>query len=539
MSTTIAEYKKANQQLPKSYEAWQVFGAGFENVGRNGKPVDVRLREPQDNEILLRVDALGLCLSDIKIIKQGGDHPRLRGRDLANDPTVLGHECAATVVKVGKDWQGKFEVGQRYIVQADIYYKGVNDAFGYMIPGGLAQYTYLDERALDGDEGCYLLPVKDETGYSQSALSEPWACVEMSYNVEDRFNPGEGQTLIITDDMDADWCAAHPNATVLTRNLDGLAGNDRYKDILITEPTPPLVERLAEHLASGGNMYLIGDPAERGVVSIDIGRIHYDHTRFYGGGATFEEIKKANSRADLLPQGSSLFIGAGGPMGQMHVQRAIEIPCGSRTVVVTDLDPARLDHIADRFGSMAQNKGVQLHTLSPSQFDSQDAMNDKIRELAPNGYTDVCVLAPVPALTTFAVNVAADNALVNIFAGIPAGNYANIELGDLCRGIKIIGSSGSRISDLRKILGMVEGGDLNTNMSVAAIGGLSATHKGLQGVQAGEFPGKIVIYPQILDMELMSLEEVKEKLPEVGAKLGSQGEWTLEAEQTLLEKYVP
>ena len=79
----------------------------------------MRLREPKDNEILLRVDALGLCLSDIKIIKQGGDHPRLRGRDLA-----------------------------------DIYYEGVNFAFGYMIPGGLAQYSYLDERALDGDEGC-------------------------------------------------------------------------------------------------------------------------------------------------------------------------------------------------------------------------------------------------------------------------------------------------------------------------------------------------------------------------------------------------
>ncbi len=151
--STLEHYRKADAPLPKQYYAWQVFGAGLENVGRDGKPVAVDLREPNEDEILVRVDVLGLCLSDMKIIAQGGNHPRLRGRDLAHDPTVLGHECACTVVKVGKRWQNKFKPGQRFIVQADIYYKGIGYAFGYMIPGGLAEYAYLDERELDVDEG--------------------------------------------------------------------------------------------------------------------------------------------------------------------------------------------------------------------------------------------------------------------------------------------------------------------------------------------------------------------------------------------------
>ncbi len=533
----LDDYREAKQPLPKTYKAWQIFGAGFENIGKDGKPTTLELRPPKDNEIILRVDALGLCLSDIKIIKQGSAHPRLRGRDLATDPTVLGHECSATVAAVGKQWQDMFQEGERYIVQADIYYKGLGYAFGYLIPGGLAQYCYLDERALAGDEGCYLLPVRDDTGYSQSALSEPWACVEMSYNLQDRLEPkAEGTMLAVSDDPQAAK-KTYPRATVVPTTLEGLPEGP-FDDIVVPNPTPGIVSVLAEKLAKDGVMFLLGEPAEGGMVTLDIGRIHYENLRFFGGGDNVAAAGKANARADLLAQGSSLFIGAGGPMGQMHVQRAIEVPCGSRRVVVTDLDRQRLDHIEMRFGDMAKAKGVELFTLAPSQFGSQEEMNAKIRELAPNGYNDVCVLAPVAPLVTQACGFAADNAIVNVFAGIPIGNPAQISLDDLCRGVKIIGSSGSRISDLRRILEMVEDGELNTDMSVAAIGGLNSAREGLEGVRDARFPGKTVIYTQIIDLPLMALEEVPQRLPELKDKLGPQGCWTKEAEAALLEKYL-
>lgn len=530
-------YRAAAGPLPSEYRAWEIYGAGFENVGKDGKPVALELREPKDNEILLRVDALGLCQSDIKIINQGSGHARLRGRDLAKEPTVLGHECAATVVKVGTQWQDKFKPGQRFIVQADIYYRGEGYAFGYLIRGGLAQYCYLDERALDGDEGCYLLPVNSDTGYSQAALSEPWACVEMSYNLKERLRPGTGEVVVATDIDVEDWKREIPNARVVQRTLEGL-GNGPFSDIIVPLPTPDIVNALAPRLAKDGVMFLVGFPLVDGTVSLDIGRIHYEGVRFYGGGNDLRSIEQANQRHDLLPGGEALFLGAGGPMGQMHVQRAIEIPMGPELVVVTDLDRGRLDHIEQRFGDLARHQGVKLVTLAPSQFESQEAMDARIHELAHGGYDDVVVMAPVAKLVPYAMSFAADNAVINVFAGVGLGYCADIRLRDLCRGIKIIGSSGSRISDLRKVLDMVERKELNTNLSVAAIGGLNAAREGLEGVNTARFPGKTVIYPQIPDLPLMSIEEVAERLPELKDKLGPHGAWTKEAEQALLEMYL-
>ncbi len=534
--SSFEEYRKAEKPLPKDYIAWQLYGAGFENVGKNGMPARLSLRPPEDNEILLRVDALGLCQSDIKIINQGRSHARLRGRDLAKDPTVLGHECAATVVGVGRQWKDKFQIGERYVVQADIYYQGLNYAFGYLIPGGLAQYTYLDERALAGDEGCYLLPVRPETGYSESALSEPWACVEMSYNVQERCAPGAGEQLIVADDA-APWRALAPNACVVPRNLEGLDGAAAFDDILLPEPTPELVNALAPRLKRDGIMFLFGPPAEDGVVTLDVGRIHYEGVRFYGGGPDLAGIQKANERYDLKPGGAALFIGAGGPMGQMHVQRAIETPGGPKHVVVTDLDRGRLDHIAARFKDLADSKGVELHTFAPTEFESQEAMDARIRDLAPSGYSDIIVMAPVAALVSGAMQFAADEALVNVFAGVGAGNMADMKLGDLCRGVKVFGTSGSRVSDMRKVLDMVEDRQLNTDMSVAAIGGLNAAREGLEGVRDARFPGKTVIYPQIFDMPLMAIDEIPGRIPQLKDKLGPNNTWSREAERALLELY--
>ncbi len=533
----LEKYRKAEAPLPESYGAWQVFGAGLENVGRDGSPVAVPLREPKDDEVLVRVDALGLCLSDMKIIAQGGNHPRLRGRDLANDPTVLGHECACTVVRVGRKWRSEFLPGDRFIVQADIYYKGVGYAFGYMIPGGLQEYALLDERALAGDEGCYLLPVRPETGYSQSALAEPWACVEMSYNLEDRVTPTGKAQLVVTDTPDG-WDAKLPGAMVTGLDLAGL-GDGTFDDIVIERPTPALVETLGARLNLNGCMFLLGAPGEPGDVSLDVGAVHYQNKRYYGGGDTLEAVAEIAKRNDLLPGGCALFIGAGGPMGQMHVQRAIEKADGSRRVVVTDLDRGRLDHIVNRFGDLAAKRGVELITLAPTEFASPAEMNARIEELGgPDGYTDLVVLAPVPALVRQAMTLAGDGAFVNIFAGLGIGTMASVPLGKLCRGVKMIGCSGSRISDLRRVLELVETGQLDSNRSVAAIGGLNAAHDGLKAVKDAKYPGKTIIYTQIPELPLMPLEEVAEKLPEVGAKLSPEGGWTKEAEEALLERFL-
>lgn len=534
---SLQDYRKADAPLPKEYKAWEIFGAGFENVGKNDASSTLELRPPADNEVLLRVDALGICLSDIKIIAQGSAHARLRGRDLVNEPTVLGHECSVTVVAVGKDWVGKFHPGERYIVQADIYYKGVGIAFGYLIRGGMAQYTYLDERALNGDEGCYLLPVNPDTGYSQAALTEPWACVEMSYNLDERVAPGAGKTLIVTGEAAA-WEAKYPSAVVSDGSELSDKSDELYDDIIVTNPTVDIVKKLAANVAPNGVMFLLGKPADDGDISLDVGAIHYQGKRYYGGADTLEGLAQIHKRNDLLPGGSVLFIGAGGPMGQMHVQRAVEMSNGPALIVATDLDRGRLDHIIERFGAMAQAKGINLVTLAPSDFTEADGMDKKLRGLAPNGFTDISIMAPVAKVVAANMQYAADNAFVNVFAGVGIGSFADFKLSDLCRGIKLIGSSGSRIADMKKVLEKVESAELNTNLSVAAIGGLNAAKDGLQAVKEARFPGKTVLYTQVHDLPLTPLEEVPNKFPELKDKLGPQGEWTIAAEEALLEKYL-
>jgi hypothetical protein len=54
-----------------------------------------------------------------------------------------------------------------------------------------------------------------------------------------------------------------------------------------------------------------------------------------------------------------------------------------------------------------------------------------------------------------------------------------------------------------------------------------------------EFPGKVVIFPQIKDFPLTSLAELKEKLPTVYAKLKDGREWTVEAEEEFLKLMLP
>ena len=77
--------------------------------------------QPDDDQLLVRVDAVGLCYSDVKLIRQGGSHAKLYGRDLSTNPTRVGHEVSLTIVQVGKNLAGSYHAGQRLAVQPDIY----------------------------------------------------------------------------------------------------------------------------------------------------------------------------------------------------------------------------------------------------------------------------------------------------------------------------------------------------------------------------------------------------------------------------------
>ena len=183
--------------IPKTMLAWPLFGAGLENLGKNSAPCTIPVPQPEADELLVKIDAIGLCFSDIKLIRAGEEHPRVYSDDLSSDPVIPGHEAVMTIVKVGDKLQDEYEIGQRFIIQADIYVNGKGYAYGYAIDGGMAQYSILDQRVLNGDEGCYLLPLKDETPNAVAALLEPWTCVKASYMIENRIAPQNGGQVLM------------------------------------------------------------------------------------------------------------------------------------------------------------------------------------------------------------------------------------------------------------------------------------------------------------------------------------------------------
>jgi hypothetical protein len=112
---------------------------------------------------------------------------------------------------------------------------------------------------------------------------------------------------------------------------------------------------------------------------------------------------------------------------------------------------------------------------------------------------------------------------------------AELDLADAyLKQARVIGHSASSIDDLRLMLYQATTGTLSPNRSVAAVGSLDAALAGFQAVMDTSFPGKVVIYPQIRELPLTALAELKDVLPSVYARLKDGRDWTNEAEEEFL-----
>ncbi len=555
--------------------AWPLYGAGLENLGREGRPVRWPTPRPAPDQILVRSDAVGLCYSDVKVIRQGGAHPRLYGRDLARRPAVQGHEVALTVVEVGEAWRDRFQPGQRFALQADIYYRGRNLAYGYVFPGGLAQYSLLGPAALAGDEGCYAIPVPDGLGYAEVALTEPWACVEAAYAPRRRVSVKPGGTLwllgrpgltadyhlglafaggpparvIVTDAPDALHRELHaagvPHAIrdgVVPANYPALAEAETaagFDDIIILEPDVDRLEAASRVIATAGVVALLGDRPLARPVAVDVGRIHYDYVVYLGkpGPDIGAAYGATCNRSEIRPGGVAWIIGGGGPMGRMHLQRMLEMPAGPAQIVVAETNVVRNADLAATFGPLARARGIVLTVLNPKQMPAAEFTAALQTAHGGRGFDDIVVIvASVPAIEAALPQLACDGMLV-IFGGLARGTTAQLDLSQLYLGcVQITGSAGSTIHDQASVLGKVAVGRLATASAVAAIGGLDAARDGMQGLMDGRFPGKMVIYPQAEAFPLTALADLKSAAPAVYDLLAPGG-WTRAAEAEFLRRY--
>lgn len=195
MTNSFERYQSPDASVADETLTWNMYGPGVESVGRDGHAEREPVPEPSDDQLLVRVDAVGMCFSDVKLIQQGSKHPKLYNRDLSTEPTRLGHEAALTVLRVGQNLRGTYAPGQRLAMQPDIYQNGKSTAYGYTIPGGLIQFHLIGPEVLNADDGSYVLTVEEGLGYAETALTEPWACVEGAYTQRRRLIPQAGGTI--------------------------------------------------------------------------------------------------------------------------------------------------------------------------------------------------------------------------------------------------------------------------------------------------------------------------------------------------------
>lgn len=575
MTNRYDRYQSPDAPIGDETVTWNMYGAGVEQIGRDGQPERFAVPEPSDDQLLVRVDAVGMCFSDVKLIQQGGKHPKLYNRDLATQPTRLGHEAALTILRVGKNLADQYQPGQRLAMQPDIYRDGKSTAYGYTIPGGLTQFHLIGAEVLAADDGAYVLPAGEGMGYAETALTEPWACVEAAYTQRRRLQPKPGGTMwivgragdladyqfshgldapatIVLTDAPAGLraLAEHTGAQVLVR--DGLApadyaalgaeltGGQGFDDVVLLDPrSAEAVSAAAKLIARRGTFNLVGNQPLDGLPQIDVGRLHYDYTAYVGtrGPDIAAAYGEARNRCELRAGGVAVFVGAGGPMGQMHVQRAIELPAGPRTVIATDVNDNRLAALERLFGGLAEEHDKRLLTINPTKPGASLA-ELVAQATGGQGADDVIVSVPAGPLMAQAAELMAPDGMLVLFAGVPNGTYAPLNMSAVyLHNAQFTGTSGSRLSDQALVIDKTVAGELSPNRSVAAVGGIEAAHDGIRAMMEGHYAGKVVIFPQVSGLPLIGLPELAERYPEVGAALGPGGVWTPEAEQALIERF--
>ncbi len=569
MSDKLDQYRRGEVPRTSAYRLWPLYGAGFENMGRDGQPIEVPVPTYGPDELLIRHDACGLCFSDIKVINQGQSHPRIF-RNMQTEPVVLGHEVAMTIVGVGEKLQDQYHVGERLTLETDVLLKGRMVAYGYWFQGGLSQYSVIGPDIYASDQGNNLIPVRPDKGYAEIALTEPWACVVAAYALKYRSGlKAGGTTWIIGAGGDKPYtisagfdAAAHPARLLLTRVPPAFASWLRARtaelgvevvdvpdlgappvefvdDIVLLGADPDLIEKVSPRMDQFGIVALMTDAPLPRKVQVDVGRIHYHRWTYVGSRGT--DIAQAYGavpvRANLLPGGKAWFVGAGGPMGRMHVQRAIEFAQPPAIIVCSDVSDARLKDLCESFAAEAAAKNIEFVCLNPAK---KDDFAEGMARFAKTGFDDIVVLAPIPAVITDAATYLAPRGVMNIFAGVARGTLASLDLGAVyMKDARFIGHSASLMSDFQLVLEKENAGQLSPNRSVAAVGSLTAARAGLQAVKDQTLAGKVVIYPNIKEMPLTPLAEFKDKLPTVYAKLKGGHEWTNEAEEEFLRLMLP
>lgn len=130
---------------------------------------EVPVPEPGPGFVRVKVEAAGVCLSDVHLI-QG----LLKPKFLQGNEVTLGHEVAGTVDLPGPGTEHRVSPGDRVVIQAGYEHNGVTLTMGVDYDGGWAEYVCVPAGVL--------VPLGEQIPFDQAAIipdavSTPWGAI--------------------------------------------------------------------------------------------------------------------------------------------------------------------------------------------------------------------------------------------------------------------------------------------------------------------------------------------------------------------------
>ena len=229
---------------------------------------DVEVPECMEDGILIKVEACGICGSDIR-----NYHSGLRG---GITKQIMGHEIAGSVEEVGSTVE-RFKIGDKVAIAPDVscgecYYckRGLvnlcvnHKMVGTHFPGGFAQYVYLSKEILTRGMVHHM---PEGLSFDEATISEPassvLACQE--YN-----NISLGDTVVIIGDgpigcLHIEVARARGASTIIMVGLTRLDSVPQFKpDYIINAANQNPVEKVLKITnGRGADVAIIANPVAK------------------------------------------------------------------------------------------------------------------------------------------------------------------------------------------------------------------------------------------------------------------------------------
>ncbi|MFL5660552.1 MAG: alcohol dehydrogenase catalytic domain-containing protein [Ktedonobacteraceae bacterium] len=150
---------------------------------------------------------------------------------------------------------------------------------------------------------------------------------------------------------------------------------------------------------------------------------------------------------------SSVLIMGSGPIGLFHLQ--LSLMAGAKTVIVSDPSAPRRA-VASAFGAHI--------TIDPTVEDLPSVVSEVTGGL---GVDSIIICIGVPSLVNDALNMARQRGRINIFAGLAAKGWAEVEANLIhYKELEVTGSANSRRADYQTALQLIESGQIKVGPMV-------------------------------------------------------------------------